>query len=309
VILNERGEPQVDTREFARRVAWFRHLLASANITPDRHSVLAERLSHMEEIGLAWDGSHRRQNRPRIPDYLRSAFGMDYLLRALQRAEQRFDKAELDGALQAFSGEDVLMTDAVARKGKRDRAWELLVACIVAPSAASLQLNGNSSPDIELAYGGARFGMECKMLNSRKPDTLTKSIVDGAKQLEKPAIDYGVVVVNATCLIDHARLDIEARPRMFRSHKEASSTVASMLESGLNPIRSKSVRTRLTSDLASGLPRLKVRKVIFMAQTVVIVEFVPVTITVVSSLGFRTIELPICESFEAMFRQNTQLQD
>ncbi|GEM_PF-4609807 len=47
----------------------------------------------------------------------------------------------------------------------------------------------------------------------------------------------------------------------------------------------------------------------FMAQTVVIVEFVPVTITVVSSLGLRTIELPVCESFETMFRQNTQLHD
>jgi len=145
--------------------------------------------------------------------------------------------------------------------------------------------------------------------HSRKPDTLIKSIVDGAKQLEKPAIDYGVVAVNATCLIDHARLDMEARPRMFRSHKEASSTVTSVLESGLNPIRSESVRARLTSDLASGLPRLKVRKVMFMAQTVVIVEFVPVTITVVSSLGLRTIELPVCESFETMFRQNTQLHD
>jgi hypothetical protein len=261
----------------------------------------------METIGLAWDASGKAASQPDMHDFLRSAFGMDYLLRALEGAECYFDKGELAAALQAFSGEDVLMTDAVARRGRRDRAWELLVACIVAPSVRNLHLGGNTSPDLAFDYDGARFGIECKMLNSQKPGALVDAVVDAAKQLEKSTVEFGIVAVNATCLLQHSQLDIGHRHRMFRNHGEAFTEVESMLESRIDHVRSESARTRLTVDARTGLPRDKTRKVLFLAQTVVIVAYEPVTITSVSSLGFRAISLPLCDAFESMFRRNTLL--
>jgi hypothetical protein len=261
----------------------------------------------METIGLAWDGTRDMSSRPSIPDFLRSAFGMDYLLRALERARQHFEDDELQGALQAFSGADILMTDAVARRQQRDRAWELLVACIVAPSVRNLHLGGNASPDIIFDHDGARFGIECKMLNSQKPGALVDAVVDAAKQLEKSTVEFGVVAVDATCLLQHSQMDIDHRHRMFRNHREAFTEVESMLESRIDHARSESTRTRLTVDAKTGLPRDKTRKVLFLAQTVVLVAHEPVTITSVSSLGFRAISLPLCETFESMFRRNTLL--
>lgn len=126
-----------------------------------------------------------------------------HLVRAIRNAVEK-DPKVFDGKWHLFSGPDVLLARYVKRRSERDLMWELYLATLCLRIGDDVQIS-DKNPDIRFRVRNVRWGVEAKLIHSRRRNRQIDAVKEAIKQLEKSEIDRGFVAVNLTSALDHDR--------------------------------------------------------------------------------------------------------
>jgi hypothetical protein len=182
---------------------WFESLLQKHNIAVPPSSPLHEHLSVMRKIPSWLRGEYNFPPEKDLSRLFNIVLGLNYQIKAIARAIQTPSKDTIITRLkEIFYGPNVILSMYVDQNKDRDRAWELLVGCLVALISDDLSFN---SPDVRCLFEGVNWGIECKFLYSNKRNWQANKIVEGVKQLEISPAELGCVIVNVSNLIDHSK--------------------------------------------------------------------------------------------------------
>ena len=122
------------------------------------------------------------------------------------------DPAVFDGKWDLFRGPDVVMARYLKRTRERDLTWELFVAALCAHAAEDVKVARDDNPDVRCRIRHVRWGIECKVFDSSKPEKQMDRVKEGIRQIQdSAAIDRGFVAVNLTSVVDHSRFDESLR--------------------------------------------------------------------------------------------------
>jgi hypothetical protein len=146
-------------------------------------------------------------------------------------------------------------------------------------------------PDITCLFRGAKWGVAAKVLYSRDRDRQIDQIVAGAKQIEGAAVDLGVVIVNASNLVQHDEFFRPIGGGKFGSYPDLATPVEKLkafAKTLVERFDTKSLVKRLTED-KYGEDRLKTRGVLVFAQSVTSVMGAFATVGVCNFYKFRSV--------------------
>jgi hypothetical protein len=200
---------------------------------------------------------------------IRLAAAVISLIRAFRRALSR-DPKLLEGAWRVISGGAPLAIPQ-RQTNDRDHVWEVVNAAIHSRFASDVQLNeSGAGVDVKGMFRGVQWGVECKVLYTAKVERRIDRIITGVKQLESDtSVEKGVVAVNVTDCIDHARFQhsLTGDGSVFPSPAEATKALAAAVKKLAVETSTASLQQRLTVD-KHGNRRSKCRAVIYVGQTV-----------------------------------------
>lgn len=129
-----------------------------------------------------------------------------------------------------------------------NKLFELLMALISMQasndvSLASPRAQDTVNPDVSLTYEGRRWGLACKVPYSANPVTLLANVSKGVEQIERSAVDFGIVVLNIRNQLPHddlfKKLSPEGQPvvyQLFRSGREAQQRIEGAARAIMNEI-------------------------------------------------------------------------
>jgi hypothetical protein len=277
------------TRDADRRVEWFRAHLKSEGVVPAPGSAFEKSLRALTSLAAAARGERPPPANVGFAEEIRDALGADYVIKALHRGLPGAT-ASLAGSYGVFSGPEIGLMRAVSRTSERDLAWEVLVSALAASFASNVK---REEPDVACTYNGARWGIACKVLYSNDSDHHIDRIVEGAKQIERAACDFGVVIVNVTNLVRHDLFVPDVTPDTVLSIRDPKLAISALegelrrITAGIN--REKTFR-RVTED-KQGNARMKTREILVFAQTVAAVRRVLTVMSMVHALEFRAVSV------------------
>jgi len=85
---------------------------------------------------------------------------------------------------------------------ERNTFFEVIVACICSLFASNVQFD---DPDVVCCYGGARWGIACKVVYGSNRET-AKDVRKARKQIENSDVDFGLIAVQTTNRFPHERM-------------------------------------------------------------------------------------------------------
>jgi hypothetical protein len=308
MITDGKSLPLISSDRITGYAAWLRAFMASQGVALAPASSMDRCLRNMEYTGLSLGGL-RTARRPYVNYFFHnSVLGLAFYIGALKRALERVPVGTFKGHLRVFHGPNIVTYAGARRTKAGDRAWELLVGCLVGSFAENIRMTNGGDTDVACTYHAQDLGVECKVLHSPQVDEWRQDIIDGAKQLEGSNAGLGVVAANATCAV--APQAFQRWPlRPFATPAEAKAALDRELIDMVSRVDTQLFRQHLTSDIRVGLPRMKARKVAFFAQVVAGIGTppVPTHLTSVRVLDFQRIAVPPCDDFMNAFSQSTQL--
>jgi len=251
--------------------AWFRQQLAAKGMQLHPKSFVAQALDALAEMAEGIAGRWRPSEGEDQGEKIRSASGILFLIRAVRRALERRPDA-FSSKWSLFRGADVNLTAYGAQMTQeRDKMWELLVAALCEREFDGVRLANHENPDIRCLLRGEEWGIECKLLYTKKVSAQQDQLIEKAKQLEEAGIKRGVIAVNITGLLDH-RAYIDSF-RFFpapegMSRAELSADLGRQTQAVVDSISTPAFKRRLfRNDRLTG-PRTSTRMILFWSQTV-----------------------------------------
>jgi hypothetical protein len=274
-----------------RNAAWFRDHLQQRGVNVGVGSPFDESLKAAESIARAHrDGQHPQMSGEEFREFFQTGLGVDYMVRAVHRALPNGLDAGGDVPWRSFRGPDVSLLRDAPQSQDRDRAWEILLAALVAPFSRGVEM---AEPDVRCEFGSAKWGLAAKVLYTGNRNRHIDRIVEGARQVENSDVDVGVVAVNVTNLIEHEKYFPTMEDDNLGSFRD-SSIPQRMLQEDVGRLVTEadgwSLVRRLTED-AEGVARLRTRAVIFLAQTVTAIHGAVSVLTVCDWFKFRALEV------------------
>lgn len=280
-FLLPNGDVAISTEGDREHLAWFERELAQAGVRLDPNSALARGLA-----AFRWFIGETDERDPDSPEFVRRVFATAYLVRATRRAATTPSwPAIAAGWLRELNRGDVGLVgfEASDPDGSRDRAFELLVATLMAQVAKRVH---QAEPDVVGDYKGERFGVACKLVYTQKLNQQVNVIMNGVKQLEDSDCESGVVMVNVTALLQHDRImpaptrrTEDGDPIYDGSTRGSVMTeIVRQLNVIASPLReSGELRSRIAFDRNTRRARTKAKAIFLFAQTVGAFNLDPVT--------------------------------
>jgi len=286
---------------------WFRELLARNNAAPRSSSPFDRSLQAVEDISRVYRGEI-----PQVADdysfplVLREALGTVYLIEAIKRTLPETEKA-LAGRWHIFRGPDICLTRDAPQSEERNSTWETIVGVKCAHFASDMAFTTN--PDIRCLFSKIVWGIECKILYTYDQDNQIERIVEGGKQIEDSEVEFGIVAINATNLINHDRFfgPMPGHPGSYLNFPDPQNPMEmlrSLLDRIVKGVDGPKIVRRLTMD-KEGEQRIKTRAVMFFAQTVASIRKAPTILSMVDWYNFRPLTVGE-EDFLSSFKHACQ---
>ena len=290
-VLTSTSLPSSSGAAIAEFADWFEGLLASNHIEVAQSSVLRKDIDALKFLGQAFRRTATFPGGTDMSDFFRRTLGLEYVIKAIHMALRTASGQFLLSRLDVFKGADVSLVNRTQQSIKKDLLWEFVVACICSHFCSNVRFE---EPDIRFQYSGEDWGIPCKMFYTSSQRGQIESVVTAARQLERSSAFHGCIVVSLVNLIDHSRY-LRSRPNQpdaflsFNDWRVPPKMVQSEMTNLINPLITKSLIKRLTSDSKIGQERWKTRGIIFVAQTVYTSNLTPFFPTVCVFHGFRNI--------------------
>lgn len=213
-------------------------------------------------------GTHA-QMQLKQPIDIAAAAGVSHLVRVLRRIETRDRKLfELCWSV-VFGGAPLAVPQQ--RTQNRDHAWEFVNAAIASEYATKVAINQlTEGVDVTCDLADERWGIECKMIYTRSPNTRIDRIIDGVKQIERDSsIVRGVVAVNVTNCIDHSQFQksLTGGTLGLRTLEQVTEPLKTAVRDVVYETQTAEFRRRWLTD-KDGHPRRKCRALLFVGQTI-----------------------------------------
>lgn len=287
------GMSTISGLTIARLTGWFEDRLAENGVRLQANSPLHQALEANRFLERAFRGEVAPpESDADFTMVVRQALGILFQLKALHRAWPKLHGL-LKPRLAALAGRDANLLIDAPQSTERDMVFETLMACLCSEFS---QVLGFDEPDVLISWNGAKWGIACKILYSTKLSAHKDRIVEGAKQIETAACDYGLVAVHLANQINHGVFwgEHPSQPgnlKSFRDPGKPIEVLADMTTGYIKSIDGASLHKRLTED-KSGAPRNKCRGVAFFAQTLTAVRRVLTPLALLNFHRFRHIEGP-----------------
>jgi hypothetical protein len=182
-------------------VDWFEGRLVERGICLDGQCALRQglralaRRAEMAQAKLA-----ERMTIEAALHHLGQATGADTLTKVLHRGE-RAGLTQFRRHWRSLKGGNPLVTaPSYGHCQKRTRCWELVLASLCANFCEQVL---DEEPDIVAVRQQMRLGIAAKMLFTSTKSALLSRIEEGIDQLERSAIDAGIVAINLTDVYPH----------------------------------------------------------------------------------------------------------
>lgn len=162
--------------------------------TAERHVSTYLRWRAGEDVALAMD---------RQVEVVRATHSFVRVARALRRAFEARNVAGLDAKVRELADQPFGLQDTRGSNHARDTMWELFVGAVLAQVDPDVRFE---SPDIRLRFRGHDWGIECKVMASRRIDQHRQLLKKAAEQIEDSTADFGLIFANITNQLDHTAL-------------------------------------------------------------------------------------------------------
>lgn len=193
---------QVLVRDLSRNLDWFRAFLAEHEIQPPKGSAFGDALRALDSVRAVIRGEAQP---PIPPDDLVAAGAAALMIGAVQQLARRAPDT-LQGVLRIFRGKDILLAREGSRNPARDVSWEVFCAALTAVGGSSQPVLGHHrNPDVLFRIRDMSWGLECKVVYTRNVDTVRNEVSDKLDQIIDGPADRGVVMVDASSVVDHGR--------------------------------------------------------------------------------------------------------
>jgi hypothetical protein len=174
------------------------------------------------------------------------------------------------------------------RSRQRDRMWEIVVAGAMLRGFRDVSL---SEPDVTAQLREATWGVACKVLHAKNPETARKRVFEGIDQIERSPVRAGAVVLNVTNVIPHDPIWHSIQLGSALTAGSLGEVLATFVRMVAEGTCSPGFVEKLTKDRAGGR-RTKVRAVIFVGQCVASTDAGLRVHTFQRSHTIRTLEAP-----------------
>lgn len=284
-----RGMSLFSLRSLDEHAAWLRGYLRGRGIVPAPGSAFDVALKRVDRLGRLAQSPPRQP----LPDdefmkLSRDAFGIDFLVETLRKAERWLDTISPE-VLRVYRSRDVNLMHHGRGSKDRNVAWEILVGALCSAFARDVALD---EPDVRCRIGQSRWGLAAKVLYSSDPARHVQRIVEGAKQIENADVDLGLVALNASTLVPHDKFFRPlpgGRVTFFEDPAVPVRMLAEFASAFINEIVRRRVVERLTQD-RHGVARVKTRGVLLFLQTLTNLRGVFAPLTVAHFFRFREID-------------------
>lgn len=288
-LVDSENIPVSSSNNIDKDAFWFEALLKSMDIYINKSSLLAKDIGNMKLFGRAARGELDLSVNDETPTFFKRVLGISFIIKAIHRALKTPAAKSISSKLKLFHGSDILFTTDSDQSQERDYAWELLIGCLCSTFCNSLTFG---EPDLLYQYRNVDWAIACKVLYSKNRDQQIKRIIDGVKQIEKSTAQYGIVVVNVTNLLDHAKFSANKPLKngesfSFNNPNHPLNMLENELKGIADKIRGFKLNQRLTVDLGTREFRYKTRMLILLGQTVTITEKMPTLLTYCVRYSFR----------------------
>jgi hypothetical protein len=190
-------------QDIAGTVEWLRRFLSARGVRLAASGYFRAAEGHVSTY-LRWrSGEDVGLSMHRQIEMVRATHSFIRIARALRRAFDGRDAPGLDAKVRELADQPFGLQDARGSNHARDTMWELFVGAVFAQVDPGVRFE---SPDIRLRFRGHDWGIECKVLVSRRIDQHRQLLRKAAEQIEDSTADFGLVFANITNQLDHSTL-------------------------------------------------------------------------------------------------------